>query len=486
MAKTIKIIPSLNRIEFTGSTADTTASIEMDNLGRLKISSSQVIFGDGSSNDIYIGDGSGSSYVVFDQNGGIKGEAGSNVRVTLGSYDTRVELTGSQIDIDTPTLNITGPALLNLPPITSSYALIKSGSFTGSINVTDISLSDLTSSNANITNLFVSNLTASALQLSTGSAIQFTSSDATIGGFIELDNLGNLVLDSVSGSVYLSRDNGDVFIGDGTSSANIVFDFDGAIKGEDGQAINLTIGSPTTTLYITGSRIELGAITASSALIQGGIITASSAVIGDVEIENDSININNITSSYAIINTSLVANRGTFNFISASNSVTSSRFVTPVNGELLFTGSASNIGGRIALDPVGNLILSSVSGSVFFGNGGNDVYVGDGTGSANLIFDAGGTIKAGDASSLTIGSANSTLYITGSSITINNDGGNTTINGTTNATGSFNGSFTGIFINPQVITDDLIIPSNVNAMLIGDISISGSITIQTNSILKIS
>ena len=486
MAKDIKIIPALNRIEFTGSTADTTASIEMDNLGRLKISSSQVIFGDGATNDIYIGDGSGSSYIVFDQNGGIKGEAGKNIRVTLGSYDTRVEFTGSEINLDTPNLTITGPALLNLPPITSSYALIKSGSFTGSINVTDISLSDLTSSNALITNLFVSSLTASALQLSTGSAIQFTSSDATIGAFIELDNLGNLVLDSVSGSVYLSRDNGDVYIGDGTSSANIVFDFDGAIKGEDGQAINLTIGSPTTTLYITGSRIEMGAITASNALIQGGIITASAAVIGDVEIENDSINISNITSSRIVSSVSVTSGFGIFNSISSSTSVTSSKFVAPVTGEFLLTGSASNIGGRISLDPVGNLVLSSVSGSVFFGNGGNDVYVGDGISSANLIFDAGGTIKSSNGSSLTVGSSGSALSITGSTLTLQSGGGTTTINGTTTATGSFNGSFTGIFINPQIITDDLVIPSNVNAMLIGDISVSGSITIQTNSILKIS
>ena len=100
MAKDIKIIPSVNRIEFTGSNATTTASIELDNMGRLVLSSSQVLFGDGSSNDIYMGDGSGSTYVVFDQNGGIKGESGSNVQVTLGSSDTRIKITGSEIAID--------------------------------------------------------------------------------------------------------------------------------------------------------------------------------------------------------------------------------------------------------------------------------------------------------------------------------------------------------------------------------------------------
>jgi len=297
MAKDIKIIPSVNRIEFTGSDANTTASIELDNMGRLILSSSQVLFGDGSTNDIYIGDGSGSTYVIFDQNGGIKGEAGSNIQLTLGSEDTRVKITGSEIVIDSAGLTIDGPATLELPPITSSFATIASGSFTGSFQINEGSINVVTASNILASDIVTTTFTASGIQLPTGSAIEFTSSDATKGGSISLDNLGNLILDSVSGSVYLSRDNSDIYIGDGTSSANIVFDFDGTIKGEDGQSVNLTLGSPDTVLYITGSTISMGAYTASSALIQGGVITASAAVIGDVEIENDSINISNITSS---------------------------------------------------------------------------------------------------------------------------------------------------------------------------------------------
>lgn len=485
MAKDIKIIPSVNRIEFTGSDANTTASIELDNMGRLVLSSSQVLFGDGATNDIYIGDGSGSTYVIFDQNGGIKGEAGSNIQVTLGSEDTRVQITGSEIVIDSAGLTIDGPATLNLPPITSSFATIASGSFTGSFQIKEGSITVATASNILATDIVTTTLTASAIQLPTGSAIEFTSSDATKGGSVSLDNLGNLVLDSVSGSVYLSRDNGDIYIGDGTSSANIIFDFDGAIKGEDGQSVNLTLGSPDTVLYITGSSISMGAYTASSALIQGGVITASAAVIGDVEIANDALNIANITSSIISSSVSITTNQGNFTNISASSNVSASKLLVPVTGELLFTGSDASIGGKIALDAVGNLTFSTVSGSISLGDASGNFYVGDGTSSANMIFDAGGNIKADTSQTLVLGSDDSTLQLTGSTLTLQNGGGTVNLGSNAIATGSFNGSFNGIFINPQEYTSTTSIPANSNAMLIGDISLSGSITVETNSILKI-
>jgi len=485
MAKDIKIVPSVNRIEFTGSSTDTTASIELDNMGRLVLSSSQVLFGDGSSNDVYMGDGSGSTYVVFDQNGGIKGEAGTNTQVTLGSSDTRIKITGSEIVIDSAGLTIDGPDTLELPPITSSFATIASGSFTGSFKIEDGSATSITASDLSATNITTTNLTASGIQLPTGSAIHFTGSDATKGGSVSLDGLGNLILDSVSGSVFLSKDNGDIFIGDGTSSANIVFDFDGAIKGEDGQSVNLTLGSTDTVLYITGSSVTMGAYTASSALIQGGVITASAAVIGDVEIENDSINIANITSSIISSSVSITTNQGNFINISASSTVSASKLNVPVTGELLFTGSDASIGGKIALDAVGNLVFSTVSGSISLGDGSNNFYVGDGTASANMIFDAGGTIKADTSQTLVIGSSDATLQLTGSNFTIQNGGGAVNLGSSVTATGSFNGTFDGMIINTKEYTLDTLIPANSNALLVGEVHLSGSITIPTNSTLKI-
>jgi hypothetical protein len=65
-----------------------------------------------------------------------------------------------------------------------------------------------------------------------------------------------------------------------------------------------------------------------------------------------------------------------------------------------------------------------------------NINIRDGSSSANIIFDQGGIIKAGDSITLNIGSASSFIEATGSSITFQRDGGNVIISGSLIASSS--------------------------------------------------
>jgi len=538
MGKDIIIKPSSSIIQFSGSTGEIGASIELDNVGRLVLSSSQVIFGPGN-NDIYVGDGTSSANIIFDRDGAIKAESGSNAQITLGSGDSRLNISGS-------TVYITGSNVA-IGPFSSSFANITSGSITASISSNFISASVVSASNARINNLVTTNYTSSYIALQpdgaiyfndntlavaglkaqnyvdTGSLIPFgdtagdafrivsastnwffiasgydatgslppstgsvhyfgtgsvsasafellgnkinsvlsssllfytinstifalsasftgsryngiifqsgsfsgsvsgstgtsfntiftlaggtnyTSSFLDRGGSISLDNLGNIVIDSVSGSVYLAKDRHDIYIGDGTSSANIVFDYNGAIKGEANARFN------------TGSF---------------GLISGSR------------LNLNN-------------------------------------NSGIFFTGSTSTPGASIQLDNFGDLVLSAVSGNVSIGNNTNEIYIGDGTGSASLLFDTGGNIKTTNGNALLIGSSSAPLYLTGSSVVLQQNGGTTVFGGSTVVTGSFTGSFIG---NGSGLTNLNISSSNTSGSFTGSFGGTGSLRLETGSV----
>jgi hypothetical protein len=243
MGRDIRIKPSASLIQFSGSAGNLEASIELDTLGRLVLSSSQVIFGPGD-NDIYFGDGTSSVNIIFDKNATLKSELGSGAEITLGSGDTILNISGSDV-------LITGSNLI-IGPFSSSFAQINSGSITGSFNASFITSSLINANNINVDNLIVDNFTSSYVTLDPNGAVYFNTpsgSGINKGGSIYLDNQGNLVIDSTSGSVYLAKDVNDIYIGDGTSSADIIFDFDGAIRGETGKNVFLTLGSSTT--YLT-------------------------------------------------------------------------------------------------------------------------------------------------------------------------------------------------------------------------------------------
>ena len=100
MAKDVIITPADGDIQFENTTGTEAGKIEQsgDDLV-LSNAVGDILIGDGTS-DVYIGDGAANVDIVFEQNGSIRGEAGSSVDITLGSSDTDVIISGSTFNID--------------------------------------------------------------------------------------------------------------------------------------------------------------------------------------------------------------------------------------------------------------------------------------------------------------------------------------------------------------------------------------------------
>ena len=113
--------------------------------------------------------------------------------------------------------------------------------------------------------------------------IQFSSSAGAGTGQIKVDS-DDLVISNLVGDVLLGDGASDVFIGDGTNNVDIVFEQNGEIR-DDGTGKNLTIGSKTTNLFISGSstiamqkdggKVGIGKSTATKELEVKGSISAS-------------------------------------------------------------------------------------------------------------------------------------------------------------------------------------------------------------------
>ena len=145
------------------------------------------------------------------------------------------------------------------------------------------------------------------------SVIQFTGSSGNLEAVIALDNMGQLILSS-SQNVVFGPGKNDIYVGDGTSSANIIFDKDGAIRAESGSGAQITLGSSFTPIVITGSSINmsggnvsLGTFTASNAQISGGSFTGS--------IRTNAISTSIVSSSGAWLDRALVNNFTSSNLI---------------------------------------------------------------------------------------------------------------------------------------------------------------------------
>jgi hypothetical protein len=293
--------------------------------------------------------------------------------------------------------------------------------------------------------------------LITANGKNFSSSYIDRGASISVDPIGNLTLNSVSGSIYLAKDQNNIYIGDGTSSADIVYDVDGAIRGESGKNVRITLGSNQTRLNITGSNIVMSAYTASNALIQGGIITASAIT------SSGNIIANALTLSSSISASIITVTSASVPFITSS--------ILNINnqGGIFLTGSSSTTGASIKLDNLGNLLINAISGNVYFGKNSNDIYLGDGSSSANLIYDFNGTLKGTPGTTLTIGSSSANLVFTGSNINFQPGGGSVYFSGSIitntfsaslftgsfagNVSGSLTGSFTGSMIGNLTVTN---------------------------------
>ena len=107
MAKDVIITPADGDIQFENSSGTEAGKIEQSG-NDLVLSNAvgDILIGDGTA-DVYIGDGSNNVDIVFEQNGSIRGEAGSSVDITLGSSDTDIIISGSTFNID-PDANFAG------------------------------------------------------------------------------------------------------------------------------------------------------------------------------------------------------------------------------------------------------------------------------------------------------------------------------------------------------------------------------------------
>ena len=85
--------------------------------------------------------------------------------------------------------------------------------------------------------------------------IQFKNSSGTETGKIEQSG-DDLVISNAVGDVLIGDGSSDVYIGDGTNNVDIIFEQDGAIKGETAAGVTLTIGSSDTTLIVQSPTLK--------------------------------------------------------------------------------------------------------------------------------------------------------------------------------------------------------------------------------------
>jgi len=116
--------------------------------------------------------------------------------------------------------------------------------------------------------------------------IQFSSSAGAGTGQVKVDG-DDLVISNLVGDVLLGDGASDVFIGNGSDNVDIVFEQNGEIR-DDGSGKSITLGSKTTTVFIssstdltlqeTGGNVGIGTAAAGEVLEVIGNITASGAI----------------------------------------------------------------------------------------------------------------------------------------------------------------------------------------------------------------
>ena len=108
--------------------------------------------------------------------------------------------------------------------------------------------------------------------LTTKQPIQFQTSAGTDAGKIEMDG-NDLVITNAVGNVLFGDAGGDVYIGDGVNSVDLLFEQNASIKGEDGGTVTLTVGSSDTTLNLYNPTINNGmTLTSTMTIGTGGTI----------------------------------------------------------------------------------------------------------------------------------------------------------------------------------------------------------------------
>lgn len=108
--------------------------------------------------------------------------------------------------------------------------------------------------------------------LSTAQYIQFQNTSGTNTGKIEASG-DDLIITNSAGNVLFGDLDSNVYIGDGVNSVDMIFEQSGAIRGETGSSVTLTIGSSNTTLNLYNPNMANGAsLTSTLSMGTGGVI----------------------------------------------------------------------------------------------------------------------------------------------------------------------------------------------------------------------
>ena len=108
--------------------------------------------------------------------------------------------------------------------------------------------------------------------LSTAQYIQFQNTSGTNTGKIEASG-DDLIITNSAGNVLFGDLDSNVYIGDGVNSVDMIFEQSGAIRGETGSSVTLTIGSSNTTLNLYNPNLANGAsLTSTLSMGTGGVI----------------------------------------------------------------------------------------------------------------------------------------------------------------------------------------------------------------------
>jgi 2-keto-3-deoxy-galactonokinase len=108
--------------------------------------------------------------------------------------------------------------------------------------------------------------------VTTQEPIQFQNNLGADAGKIAMDG-NDLVLSNAVGDILFGDTGSDIYIGDGVSSVDILFEQSGAIRAETGSSVTLTLGSSDTTLNVYNPQIDNGmTLTSTMTIGTGGTI----------------------------------------------------------------------------------------------------------------------------------------------------------------------------------------------------------------------
>ena len=128
--------------------------------------------------------------------------------------------------------------------------------------------------------------------------IEFKDSSGNVDGKIELDSAGNLVLTSPGGGIEIGDASSDIFVGDGSSNIDIIFEQNGEIRGTTGRT--LTLGQSDSNIAVNALNFTSGGneVMTSASLFPSGTTTTGLPTAGALNLANPPENDNHVFHPY--------------------------------------------------------------------------------------------------------------------------------------------------------------------------------------------